>query len=88
MMIDRYDLPFSIKDDERDRRAAKYPNQGQNVFPKARDTFPSAADFSVLMTNGGHKTRLQMQVKVQSGQGKQIKATNLSCKRRLCVLTT
>lgn len=68
MMIDRYDLPFSIKDDERDRRAAKYPNQGQNVFPKARDTFPSAADFSVLMTNGGHKTRLQMQVKVQPGQ--------------------
>ena len=41
LVNDRYDIPYSIKDDERDRRAAKYPHIA-NVFPKPDDNFPNS----------------------------------------------
>ena len=64
LINDRYDLPFSIKDDEHDRRAAKHPHI-PNVFPKPEDTFPGAAEFNKLMFNSGNKVRLQKLVKEQ-----------------------
>jgi hypothetical protein len=59
---DRYDLPFSIKDYERDQWAAKYSNIA-NVFPSPKDSFSGAADFNKLMVNSSNKTRLQKIVK-------------------------
>ncbi|KAJ8359919.1 hypothetical protein SKAU_G00164440 [Synaphobranchus kaupii] len=71
LVNDRYDLPFSIKDDEHDRRAAKHPHI-PNVFPKPEDRFPGAAEFNELMVNSGNKVRLQKLVKeqltIQKGQ--------------------
>ena len=51
-------IPFIIKDDERDRRAANH-QQIQNVFSKAVDPFAPAAEFNKLMVNSGNKVRLQ-----------------------------
>jgi len=48
----KYDRPFSIKDDEHDRRAARHSHI-PNVFPKPE--FPVA--------NSGNKVRLQKLVK-------------------------
>lgn len=39
LINDKYDLPFGIKDDVHDRRAAKHPHV-QNVCPKPEDMFP------------------------------------------------
>ncbi len=64
LVNDKYDLPFSIKDDEHDRRAAKYPHV-PNVFPKPKDTFPASPEFNKIMTNSGNKVRLQQLVKEQ-----------------------
>ena len=50
LVNDRYDLPFSIKDDERDRRAAKWSNI-PNIIPKPEDLFPRAAEFNHIMMN-------------------------------------
>lgn len=62
LINDKYDLPFSIKDDEHARRAAKHPHV-PNVYPKPKDRFPGAAEFSELMVNSGNKVRLQKLVK-------------------------
>ena len=64
LVNDKYDLPFSIKDDEHDRRAAKFPHL-PNVFPKPADTFPVAAEFNKIMVNSANKVRLQKLVKEQ-----------------------
>ena len=64
LVNDIYHLPFSIKDDEHDRRAAKHP-KGPNDFPKPEDRFPGAAEFNQLMVNSGNKVRLQKLVKEQ-----------------------
>ncbi|MES9880814.1 MAG: hypothetical protein ABW185_08030 [Sedimenticola sp.] len=64
LVNDKYDLPFSIKDDEHDRRAAKHTHV-PNVFPQPKDTFPGAAEFNKLMVNSGNKVRLQKLVKEQ-----------------------
>ena len=48
LVNDRYDLPFSIKDDERGRRAAKWSNI-PNIIPKPEDLFPRAAEFNHIM---------------------------------------
>ena len=58
LINDKYNLPFSIKDDEHDRRAAKHAHI-PNVFPKPEDIFPGAAEFNKLMVNSGNKVRLQ-----------------------------
>ena len=58
LVNDRYDIPYSIKDDERDRRAAKYPHIA-NVFPKPDDKFPTAVEFNKVMVNSTNKVRLQ-----------------------------
>ncbi|KAL8587709.1 hypothetical protein ACOMHN_020927 [Nucella lapillus] len=62
LINDKYDLPFSIKDDEHDRRAAKHGHI-PNVFPKPEDTFPGAAEFNQFMVRSGNKVRLQKLVK-------------------------
>ena len=54
LLNDKYSLPFSIKDDEHDRRAAKHPHI-PNVFPKPENTFPAAAEFNKLMLNSGKR---------------------------------
>ncbi len=64
LVSDKYDLPFSIKDDEHDRRAAKFPHL-PNVFPKPADTFPVAAEFNKFIVNSANKVRLQKLVKDQ-----------------------
>lgn len=58
LINDKYDLPFSIKNDKHDRRAAKHAHI-PNVFPKPTDTFPEAAEFNQLMLRSGNKIRLQ-----------------------------
>ena len=69
LVNDRYDLPFSIKDDERDRRAAKWSNI-PNIIPKSEDLFPRAAEFNHIMMNSKNKIKLQKLVKefVKVGQ--------------------
>jgi len=42
---DRYDLHFTIEDDEHERRAAKHYHM-PNVFPKPDDIFPATAEFN------------------------------------------
>lgn len=64
LINDKYDLPFSIKDDEHDRRAAKHAHI-PNVFPKPTDTFPGAAEFNQLMVRSGNKIRLQKLLREQ-----------------------
>ena len=64
LLNDRYDIHYSIKDDEHDRRAAKCSHI-PNVYPKVDDPFPSAADFNKFMFNSGNKVRLQKLVKQQ-----------------------
>ena len=58
LVNDRYDIQYSIKDDERDRRSAKHPDAG-NKFPKPDDKFPGATEFNIFMSNTGNKVRLQ-----------------------------
>ena len=62
LVNDRYDLSFSIKDDEHDRRAAKQVHI-PNVFPKPGDLFPGATEFNKVMVNSANKVRLQKLVK-------------------------
>ena len=62
LINDLYNLPFSIKDDEHDRRAAKHAKI-PNVFPKGEDVFPAADEFNKIMVNSGNKVRLQRLVK-------------------------
>jgi len=62
LVNDTYDRPFSIKDDEHDRRAARY-SQIPNVFPKPEDAFPGAVEFNRIMASSGNKVRLQKLVK-------------------------
>ena len=50
LVNDKYDLPFSIKDDEHDRRAAKHQHI-PNVYPKPEDRFPGAAEFNKFRIN-------------------------------------
>ena len=62
LVNDRYDLQFSIKDDEHERRAAKHQHI-PNVFPKPADTFPGSVEFNKLMVNSSNKVRLQKLLK-------------------------
>ena len=62
-MNDRYDLPYSIKDDEQDRRSQKHREVG-NVFPKPDDKFPKAVEFNRFLSHSGNKVRLQKLVKI------------------------
>ncbi|KAG1677198.1 Echinoderm microtubule-associated protein-like [Nymphon striatum] len=57
---DPYPKPneYSIKDDERDRRAASHPNAG-NKFPTRDEKFPRPKEFSSFMSNSQNKVRLQ-----------------------------
>ena len=57
LVNDRYDLPFTIKDDEHERRAAKH--QIPNVFPKSDDILPATAEFNKVMVNSSNEGRLQ-----------------------------
>jgi len=61
---DRYDLQFSINNDEHERRAANH-QYIPNVFPKPEDTFPGSVEFNKLMVNLANKVRLQKLVKEQ-----------------------
>ena len=47
LVNDRYDLINSIKDDEYDRCAEKYPNT-PNVFPKPEQICPTTPEFSLF----------------------------------------
>lgn len=64
LVNDIYDLPYSIKDDEHDRRAAKHRHI-PNVYPKPEDLFPGTVEFSKIMVNSANKVRLQKLVKEQ-----------------------
>ena len=56
---DRYDTPYSIKDEEHDRRAAKYIGAG-NKFSKLNYLFPSPTEFHALFSDSGNKLRLHI----------------------------
>ena len=58
LVNDRYDLPFTIKDDEHQRRAAKH-HHIRNVFPKPDDIFPATAELNKVIVNSSNKVRLQ-----------------------------
>ena len=50
MVNDHYNLPYSIKDNERDRR--KQDNLAiPSVFPKLKDKFPSVSEFNTIYYN-------------------------------------
>ena len=62
MVNDPYNLPYSIKDDERERR-----KQGcstiPRVFPKLKDRFLSYTEFNTFLKSDKNKTRLQNLIK-------------------------
>ncbi|KAG1664228.1 hypothetical protein GQR58_019910 [Nymphon striatum] len=58
LVNDRYDLPFTIKDSERNLRSGNSPGS-KNVFIRAADKFPSPKDFQDFMRNPANKERLQ-----------------------------
>ena len=62
---DPYDLPYSIKDNEREMRS-----QGSvpNVYMKMQDPFPSASDFKLLLSSSGNKMRIQALIKGELGR--------------------
>jgi len=62
LVNDTYDRPFSIKDDEHDRRAARHSHI-PNVFPKPKDNFLGALEFNKIMASSCNKVRLQQLVK-------------------------
>ena len=62
LVNDTYDRPFSIKDDEHDRRAARHSHI-PNVFPKPEDVFPGAVELNKIMASSGNKVRLQKLLK-------------------------
>jgi len=80
LVNDRYDLQFSIKDDEHERRAAKHQHI-PNVSPKPEDIFPGSVEFNKLMVNSDNKVRLQKlvmeQMKTHVGQ---VKGSIIYCK--------
>ena len=55
---DDYETEYTIKDDERERRAADYPDAGKK-FPKPSDKFPGPKEFNAFMSVCGNKARLQ-----------------------------
>merc|ERR1711888_380276 len=55
---DDYEKQYTIKDDERDRRAGDYPDAG-NKFPKHSDKFPGPKEFNSFMSDCENKARLQ-----------------------------
>ena len=57
-----YDIQFSIKDHEHERRAAKFPPI-PNVFPKPTDHFPGSTEFKKLMMKSSNRVRIQKLVK-------------------------
>ncbi len=55
---DLYDLPFTIKDSERQLSSVN-PEGTKHVFIRASDKFPSARAFQELLCNPANKQRLQ-----------------------------
>ena len=64
---DPYKLPFSIKDDEHNRRLEGHTGAG-NVFPKPHDKFPAPSEFNSFLCYSGNKVRLQDLVKTSLKQ--------------------
>ena len=62
LVNDRYDLPFSLKDDERGRMASQHLYI-QNIYPRPGDVFPGPSEVNSAMANSGNKLRLQKIVK-------------------------
>ena len=62
LVNDMYDIQFSIKDDEHDRRASKFQSIS-NIFPKPDDNFPGATEFKKLMMKASNKIRIQKLVR-------------------------
>ena len=62
LVNDIYNKPISIKDEEHERRAAKYIGAG-NKFPKPRDPFPSPSEYNAFLSVSGNKTYLQSLIK-------------------------
>ncbi|KAK4322223.1 hypothetical protein Pmani_007021 [Petrolisthes manimaculis] len=58
LVNDRYDLPFTIKDSERNLRSGNSPGP-KNVFIRAADKFPSPRAFQEFLRNPANKERLQ-----------------------------
>lgn len=58
---DPYDLEFTTKDSEHDRRQSSqaYRHGTKNVYMKSKDRFPAAKDFSNMFSNTTNKQRLQ-----------------------------
>ena len=64
MVNDPYNLPHSLKDDERDRRKHRHLVIPR-VFPKLKDKFPTASDFNTFLCSEENKTRLQNLIKIE-----------------------
>jgi len=58
---DPYDLEFTTKDSEHDRRQSSQPYRHgtKNVYMKSKDRFPAAKDFSNMFSNTTNMQRLQ-----------------------------
>ena len=64
LVNDPYDLPFSLKDDEHDRRSHG-KSITPRVFPKLIDRFPSASEFKIILCGPENKCKLQQLVKIE-----------------------
>ena len=63
LVNDPYNLPFSLKDDEHDRRS-----HGNNIIPRVfpkLDRFQSASEFKIILCGPENKCKLQNLVKIE-----------------------
>ena len=61
---DVYTFDYTVKDDERDRRANRFKIV-PNIHIKSEDKFPSSTQFTSLLSNSSNKVRLQQLIEMK-----------------------
>ena len=65
LVNDPYDLEYTVKDCEHDRRANQYERGSKNVFIKPNNALPSSREFNEFFKNKDNKIRLQQFLKTE-----------------------
>ena len=65
LINDRYDVDFSIKKCEQEKRSASYTGGSRNIYPKVSQVLPSASTFRGFFGNPENKIRLQKLLHVE-----------------------
>ena len=65
---DPYNIPFTIKDGERQQRSASYTGGSRNIFMKTLDKFVTSKEFNNMFCNTSNKLRLQAFIQTEFTQ--------------------